>query len=132
MFIQNLTGGETAAFLGLAHKIVQADGVLAPEEERLLSALAATANYGGEAADGTVVELASAFGTRRARVSALLELMGLGFADGEYHPTEKALVVEIARALDVTEDELVGMESWVIRQVTLMEEAADFWNGEDA
>ena len=62
----------------------------------------------------------------------MLELIGLGFADGEYRPVESALIGEIARAMGIRDDEIAAMESWVIRQVALSEEAAGFWNTEDA
>ena len=77
-------------------------------------------------------ELASAFQTRQSKVSALLELIGLGYADGEYRPIESALVGEISRALGFADDEVAGMESWVVRQTALLQEAAGFWIGEDA
>ena len=58
--------------------------------------------------------------------------MGLGYADGEYHPSESESIAEISRALGFTEDELVGMENCVVRQIALVEEAAGFWTAEDA
>ena len=41
MFVENLVGPEKSAFLGLARKVVQADGVLSPREAQLLSSFAA-------------------------------------------------------------------------------------------
>lgn len=125
MFLENLTDGEKAAFLGFAHKLVQADGVLREREGEVLGSLGAMA--GGPVAEGTVNELAEAFQTRKARVSALLELLGIGLVDGEYHPAERAAVSEIAQALGFRETELAEMESWVVRQVALVEEAVGFW-----
>ena len=130
MFLENLIGREKSAFLGLAQKVVQADGVLAPREAQLLASLEAT--VGEDVAEGTVEDLAATFQTRQSKVSALLELMGLGFTDGEYHPAEGRLIKKISKVLGFTEDELVGMENWVVRQVALIEEAAGFWTEEDA
>ena len=130
MFLENLIGKEKSAFLGLAQKVVHADGLLSAREAQLLTALEAAA--GETVAQGTIDSLAAVFQTRQSRVSALLELMGLGLADGEYHPAETKLIKEIAKALGFTEDELIGMESWVVRQVALIEEAAGFWTEEDA
>ena len=129
MFLENLIGREKSAFLGLAQKIVHADGLLAPREAQLLTTLEAAT--GETISYGAVEELVSVFQTRQSRVSALLELMGLGLADGEYHPAESALISEISRAFGFTEDELIGMEIWVVRQVALIEEAAGFWTEED-
>ena len=127
MFIKNLDGAQIGAFIGLARQVIRADGVLAPEEVGLLETIAQTAGFSGEPPAGTVAQLASAFTTRRAKASALLELMGLGFADGEYHPAEKDLIREIAQAFGFSDDELASMEGWVTRQVMLLEEAAGFW-----
>ena len=129
MFLENLIGREKSAFLGLAQKIVHADGLLAPREAQLLSSLEVAA--GEVVAEGTVEDLAAIFQTRQSRASALLELMGLGLVDGEYHPAESKLIKEISEALGFAEDELIGMESWIVRQVALIEEAASFWTKED-
>ena len=129
MFLENLTDGEKSAFLGLAQRLIRADGVLSSKEEQVLASLTAVAGH--RTAEGTLKELANTFQTRKTKVSALLELLGLALADGEYHAAEKGLVSEIAKALDFTENELDGMETWVVRQVALFEEAANFWNEED-
>lgn len=130
MFVENLVGPEKSAFLGLARKVVQADGVLSPREAQLLSSFAAAT--GAEIADGTVQELAAEFQTRQSKVSALLELIGLGYADGEYRLIERTSIDEISRALGFDDNEVAAMESWVIRQTALLQEAAAFWTGEDA
>ena len=124
MFIENLTDGEKAAFLGLAKLLVEADEVLSPKETQLLSSLSDAA--GVDAVSGSLKELAGAFQTRQSKASAMLEMMGLGLADGEYHPAEAALMAEFSNALGFTEDELLWMESWIVRQVSLVEEAANF------
>ena len=76
MFVENLTDGEKAAFLGLAKSLVEADEVLSPKETQLLSSLSDAA--GVDAAPGSLKELAGAFQTRQSKVSAMLEMMGLG------------------------------------------------------
>lgn len=130
MFLENLEPREKRAFLALAHKVVHADGVLAEREARILATLSDA--IGAPALDGTVEELAAAFQSRRSKVSALLELMGIGYVDGEYHVAEIESVAEIARVLGFADDELVGLENWIVRQVALIEEAAGFWTAEDA
>ena len=128
--MENLIGPEKSAFLGLAQKVVHADGILAPSEAQLLASLEAVA--GKTVAEGTIESLTAVFQTRQSRVSALIELMGLGLADGEYRPAESKLIEQIATALGFTTDELVGMENWIVRQVALIEEAAGFWTEEDS
>lgn len=99
MFVENLVGSEKSAFLGLARKVGQADGVLSPREAQLLSSFAAATE--AEFADGTVQELASAPQTPQSKVSVAPELIELGYADGEYRPIESALIGEISRALEL-------------------------------
>ena len=130
MFLENMSGGEKSAFLGLAQELVRADGVLSSKEEELLASL--TAMAGLQAAEGTLEDLAGTFQTRKAKVSALLELLGLALVDGEYRTATRAVVAGIAKAFCFGEDELRGMEAWVDRQIALIEEAAAFWSGEDA
>lgn len=130
MFLENLEAREKRAFLALAHKVVHADGVLAEREAEILATLSSAIRE--PALEGTVEELAAAFQSRRSKVFALLELMGIGYVDGEYHVAEIESVAEIATALGFSGDELVGMENWVVRQIALIEEAADFWTAEDA
>lgn len=52
-----------SAFLGLAQKVVHADGLLAPREAQFLSSLEVTA--GEVVAAGTVEDLAAIFQTRQ-------------------------------------------------------------------
>ena len=42
------------------------------------------------------------------------------------------MVAEVAQALGLNETEIAVMETWVTRQVALVEEAAGFWTGGDA
>lgn len=128
MFLENLSDGEKAAFLGLAKRLVEADEILSPKEIQLLASLTDAA--GVAAANGTVADLAAAFHTRQCKASALLELLGLGLSDGEYHPAEATLVAEISNAFGFTKEELTWMESWIVRQASLIEEAADFMGHE--
>ena len=128
MFPENLTDGEKAAFLGLAKRLIEADEILSPKEIQLLGSLTDAA--GVAAATGTVAELAAAFHTRQSKASALLELLGLGLSDDEYHPTEATLVAEVSNALGFTEDELTWMESWIVREASLIEEAVGFMRHE--
>ena len=126
MFLENLSDGEKAAFLGLAKKLIEADEVLSPKESQLLASLTDAADTA--IATGSVADLAAAFRTRQCKASALLELLGLGLSDDEYHPAEAALVAEVSTAFGFTEEELVWMESWVVRQAYLIEEAVGFMN----
>ena len=90
MFLENLRNEERPAFLGLAKMLVEADEVLSPQESQLLMSLSDAT--GAIATTGSVTDLAAVFDTRQSKVSALLELLGLGLSDDEYHPAEATLV----------------------------------------
>ena len=125
MFLENLTRTERSAFLILARKLVHADGILREREEQVLSFLADVSDE--TETEGSLDDVAAAFATRRAKVSALLELIGIGLIDGDYHSRERVVVAEAARALGFRESELLEMETWVARQVALLDDAAQFW-----
>lgn len=131
VFLDHLSAAEAGAFLALARLVVLADGSLSDEEAPALAALTKALDFPPAPAGDTVAELAALFTNRRAQVSALLELMGLGFVDGQYHPVEREIIGEVAAAFGVGAAELLAMEGWVIRQGVLMREAAGFW-AEDA
>lgn len=129
MFLENLSDGEKAAFLGLAKTLIEADEILSPQESQLLASLTEAA--GVAAVTGSVEALAAAFHTHKSKASALLELLGLGLTDGEYHPAEASLVADVSNAFGFAEEELAWMESWVVRQASLVEEAASFMSQEN-
>ena len=69
------------------------------------------------------MDWATCFSTQRARTSALLELLAVCVVDGEYHPAERAAMVQLADAMGVSAEELRQLESWVLRQAALLQEA---------
>lgn len=126
MFLHDLTDEQKRAFLVLADKVVLADGCLAPEESALLDTFRAEMGV----ADASVpqidiAEAASAFDTRKARVSVLLELIALVHADGDFNKGESVVVNEIRQAFALSPAEFEAMANWVLRQMALVRDASE-------
>lgn len=126
MFISKLNLEQQSVLLALAERIAAADGVSHEKEALLMAALKAQSQDGVAPATVELSELAGVFDSQSAKSALMLELLGIAFADSDYHASEKALVSEVANALSIDSELLSDMESWVSRQVLLMQEANGF------
>lgn len=70
------------------------------------------------------------FKCRRSRASALLELIGIAYCDTSYDPDEQELIQEIGLAFGFAKEDVLAMENWVLRQISLVREAEDFFDAE--
>ena len=122
MFISKLNLEQQSVLLALAERIAAADGVSHEEEALLMAALKAQSQDGAAPATVELSELAGVFDSQSAKSALMLELLGIAFADA----SEKALVNEVASALNIDSELLSDMESWVSRQVLLTQEAYAF------
>lgn len=130
MFLHELSGPQKRAFITLARRFVSVDGEYTEGEEELFGTM--LAEMGLELSDGRegeFGELVESFDTREAKVSALLEIIGLGFADGDFGPDENNFVNQIANAFEIDEEEIPLMENWVRRQLALADEAESLLSG---
>ncbi len=129
MFLNNLSENEKKAFLTLAKEFILVDGVLSPEEEDLVNIMKAEMSIEQGFPDGekSRQDLFKMFESKKSRVSALIEMEGLGYANMEYHVQEKAFIHEMAESFGVTPDELDTIDEWVVRQVALLYEANELW-----
>ena len=53
----------------------------------------------------------------------------MGFVDEKFTAEESSLIGRIAAALEIGDDDLASIESWVRRQLELVEEARDLMEG---
>ena len=124
MYLNLLDNDEKLAFAELAEKMIEADGIVIGREVAALASL--KAEMGISDADGagrTVDELAGVFRSRRSKVAALLELIGLGYSDISFHVSEESLVNSVANQMAIPPDELHEIESWVKEHVNLVRRA---------
>lgn len=107
MYLNLLDDDEKRAFAELAERMIEADGLVIGREASALAALKAEmgmsdASGGGRGAD----ELAGVFKSRRSKVAALLELIGLGYSDTAFSVSEESLVNTVANQMAISPDDL--------------------------
>lgn len=123
MFLADLNHEQRRAFLSIARAMTEVDG-LKEEEEQLLRFFEIESGVSlDDAPDGDPTTFTSLFEDRRSQVSLLLELIGLGYTDAEYTEAEAAFVRTFAEAFSIPTEELDVFENWVLRQLSLYEEA---------
>jgi hypothetical protein len=124
MFLNMLDIDEKRAFVLLAQKMIEADGIVVGREAAALAALKAEMGVSKSAQDTrSIRELSRLFKDRRSRVAALLELFGLAYTDTNFALGEQSLIATIAEDMEFTSDEIVEVESWVQDHVSLVRRA---------
>ena len=124
MYLNLLDTDEKIAFAELAERMVEADGIVIGREAAALASLKAEMGVSGSHSGGrSVDDLAGVFKSRRSKVAALLELIGLGYSDISFHVTEESLANAVANQMAITPDELQQMEDWVKEHVNLVRRA---------
>jgi uncharacterized tellurite resistance protein B-like protein len=124
MFLTMLNDDERRAFALLAEKMIQADGIVVGREESALASLLAEMGVtDADRQESSIEDLAAAFSSRRSKVVAALELIGLGYSDTSFSVSERSLVTELAQHMGLSKDDLEGLESWVKKHVELIRSA---------
>ena len=126
MFLHELRPEQRRAFLVLARQVIDADNRLAIQEVERLDRLYVEAGVGTETAEApnAVGDLNLLFGTPRARVVVLLDLLLVAYADGRLHPRELSAVRSIAARLQTDAGTFEAALDWARRHHALIEEAA--------
>jgi len=124
MFLNMLDIDEKCAFVLLAEKMIEADGIVVGREAAALAALKAEMGVSESTQDNrSIRELSRMFKDRRSRVTALLELFGLAYTDTNFDLGEQSLIATIAQDMEFTSDEIVEVENWVQDHVSLVRRA---------
>jgi hypothetical protein len=124
VYLNMLDDDEKRAFAELAQRLIEADGLVIGREAQALASLKAEMGMGdGEKDSRTLDELAGAFKNRRAKVAALLELIGLGYSDTSFSINEESLVNQVAKQMAVSPDDLNEIEEWVREHFSLIRRA---------
>ena len=126
MFLHELSSEQRRAFLVLARHVIDADNRLAIQEVERLDRLYVEAGLPAETAEApdAVADLNLLFGTERARVAVLLELLLVAYVDGTLHPRETAALRAVAARLHVDAGTFENALDWGRRYQALVEEAA--------
>lgn len=127
MFLHMLNDDQKRAFAALALKLTAADGAVVGREAAKLRALAGEINLDLEGLDSNanadVATLAAAFTDRRSKTVALLELFGFAYSDTSFQAVEQSVVAEVARAMNVSGDEVKRLKAWVAQHVEHVRQA---------
>ena len=123
MFVNNLNPEQQSILLFLAKEIAKADGNLHEIQNRMLDILKEQSQAGVAPTPIATEDLSSFFNDKKSKYSLLLELIGVAQADKEHHITEKNLIVQYASSLGLSNDELITLENWVVKQMDLSEKA---------
>ena len=128
MWLDVLSATQRHALLRLAHNVVVSDGLLDPNEERLLGAFMREMEL-HPATPADYIDLAGIemiFDSRRSRVVAVLNLLLLSYVDGAFEIEEECLLRELSRSFRIADDDFLLMDNWVRRMLALEKEALGF------
>lgn len=134
MFLHELSPEQRRAFLVLARQVIDADNRLAMQEVERLDHLYLEAGVGTETASApsTAGDLHLLFGSDRARVTVLLDLFLVAYADGVLHPDEIQAIRRVAGQLRVDAGIYESALDWARRHQALVEEAEHLGMGVNA
>ena len=124
MFVQNLNERQQGALLHYADEVMRADGRIHPAELVIMDALRNQMKPGVKAENVAIEGLPDLFKRKLSRVSFLLELVGMGYANEDFDPAQSELVNQIAKVFGFHEDGTSDtIEQWVKDQLALMDRA---------
>ena len=124
MFVQNLNERQQAVLLHYADEVMRADGGLHPAELVAMDALRNQMESGVRAEDLAIEALPGVFKRKLSRVSFLLELVGMGYANEDFNPKQSELINRIAVLFGFDKNGTIeDIEQWVKDQLALMKKA---------
>ncbi len=129
MFISDLSDSQKEAFLIVGIQFIHCDGEVTIDEKKLFELMRreASVEIPPRAEEFNKLELIEAFDTDQSRIILLLELLHLGYIDGEFSKPEHDFLLEFADKLGFTEDQLTTYAHWVLGNIAWHQEAAKFW-----
>ena len=122
MFLAQLSPHQQGAFLELASQLIAIDGEVHPDELIMLSNMAMRAEDWVPELVLPIAALILVFDDHRSQVAALMELIGLAYADTVYGPEEREVIADIAHRMGISTARMATMEGWVARQLALSAE----------
>ncbi len=122
MFLHDLTEHQKRTFLILAKQFVLADSKLSSAEERHLESMQreVCAEVPSDAKSYDKKELLVSFDTSKSQISIILELITLGYIDGEFTEEENQFIHELASAFGISEDELGKYADWALKHYEVL------------
>ncbi|MCG7542105.1 MULTISPECIES: TerB family tellurite resistance protein [Pseudoalteromonas] len=124
MFIQNLNLDQQSALYHLSKQLIATDGHIDERETLLLETIVAQCEESVDF-DKTfdLAELPPLFSENSEKISFLIELIGVGYADQILKESEDNFIKHIAETIGVELSRLEELKDWVKRQIALVAEA---------
>ena len=128
MFLDELSPEQRRAVLVLARQVIAADRRLAIQEVERLDRLYVESGLEPEGSDAPtqVGDLNHVFPDARTRVVAIIELLLMAYADGEFAQTELAAVRDLAARMELDAGLWESVLDWAGRYNVLLSEARAF------
>ena len=124
MFVQNLNDRQQGILLHYADEVMRADRRIDASELIAMGMLRNQMEPGVKAEDIAIEALPGLFEDRLSRVSLLLELVGMGYANDGFDPSQSELVNQVAEVFAFHEDGTIkAIEEWVREQLALTKKA---------
>lgn len=125
MWLAELDQTQRSTLLGLAYNVVVSDGLLDPNEERMIG------EFRREMAldDAEVPEylelegVENVFGSWRSRCVAIVNLLMLSYADGAFEIEEECLLKDVSSRFAISERDFLLLDNWVRRYLVLKADA---------
>lgn len=103
------------AFLELANIVANADGFVNLKEKGGLRMIAAELDLPVAAATSrTIADLLGCVQDERVQHIFIVEILLLCYADGDFNDDEKAVIMEMKRRFDISDEKYEAFKQWVI------------------
>lgn len=122
MFLGYLSDEEKASFLSIASRLCAVDG-MDPRETAQMRVFEREAGQTASDNGSSLEELCQAFGTRRARMSATIELIAISMADEKQSSQEIEMLDQITEHFALEQDDIDAALEWVLAQRELIADA---------
>lgn len=118
------------ALLFLAKEFIAADDTISAKEQDVIERMAREAGLQIPPMRYVLSHSAAieALTTRKAQTVAMIELIGVAYADGEYVEEEKHYIQNLAEELGIPGVTVSEIEDWILRYIELNKEAEGFWS----
>ncbi len=128
MYLSKLTDDQKLAFLSIAIKIINADGILDKKEQNAINMMRLEMGLIDEAKlpTGTLEETVSVFDSNISKIHTFIEWLSLAYADNNFSGEEQKLLRGIAILFGFDEAKATELENWVISYRELIKKVDTF------
>jgi len=130
MYLSKLSYEQKQAFLAVAFKIINADGVLDKREQNAINSMRIEMGLIEETKLPTspLETTLSVFNSEQSKVYAFIEWLALAYVDENFSGEEKKILRAVALIFDFDEKKAVSIEDWVISYNKLISKVESFFN----